>query len=77
MDTAAALLAANLRRYRVAAGLSQEALAHAANLHVNAIGLLERGQRDPRLSTLRALAQALTAASEQPVSVADLIAGIK
>src|SRR5437016_9778703 len=34
-----------LRRYRLAAGLSQEALADRANLSVRAISALERGER--------------------------------
>jgi predicted transcriptional regulator len=69
-------LAANLRRLREDAGLSQEALAHAADLHPNAIGLLERGQRDPQLSTLLALVRALDAASTETVTIADLTADL-
>lgn len=73
----AAVLAANLRRYRERAALSQEALAHAADLHPNAIGLLERGERDPRLGTLIAIARAITDESDEHVTAADLIAGVE
>lgn len=76
VDRPRVTLAANLRRHRLVVGLSQEELAHAANLHPNAIGLIEREERDPRLSTLRALARALDAHGEQTVTVADLVTGI-
>ena len=49
-----------LRRYRVAAGLSQEALAERAGVTAQAISALERGlRRTPYLSTVRLLAGAL------------------
>jgi transcriptional regulator with XRE-family HTH domain len=49
-----------LRRYREAAGCSQEALAERAGLSKNAIGALERGERrHPHPDTLRRLAAAL------------------
>ncbi len=49
-----------LRRYRQTAVLSQEALAGRANLSVQAIGQLERGDRRvPRLETVQLLATAL------------------
>lgn len=51
--------AANLRRARRNAGLSQEALGDAAGMHRTAIGLLERGARVPRIDTLLKLAVAL------------------
>ena len=51
--------ARNLRKYRVESALSQEALASRARLHRTEISLLERGDRDPRLSTVVRLAGAL------------------
>lgn len=51
--------ARNLRKHRVESALSQEALASRARLHRTEISLLERGDRDPRLSTVVRLAHAL------------------
>lgn len=48
-----------VREVRVAAGLSQEALAEAAGLHRTYISLLERARRSPSLSTLDAIGRAL------------------
>src|SRR5215831_4843851 len=53
-------LASMLRRHRVTAGLSQEALAERAGLSVRGVSDLERGlSRAPRLDTLTRLADAL------------------
>ena len=46
----------NLRRVRRREGLSQEELAVRASLHRTEIGLLERGERVPRIDTLLRLA---------------------
>jgi len=55
-----------LRRYRLAAGLSQEALAERARVSTNGIGALERGdRRTPQRETLTLLAQALALNAEQ------------
>jgi transcriptional regulator with XRE-family HTH domain len=51
--------AANLRSHRERAGLSQEGLAHACDLHRTEISLLERCKRSPRLETIVVLARAL------------------
>jgi len=51
--------AQNLRRLRLQAGLSQEALGYKCDLHRTEISLLERAGRDPRLSTIVRLARAL------------------
>jgi transcriptional regulator with XRE-family HTH domain len=63
--------AANLRDARARAGLSQERLSSLARLHRTEISLLERGERDPRLSTIVRLARALDCT---PRSLLDEIA---
>lgn len=64
--------AANLRGHRQRAGLSQEALAEACNLHRTEISLLERCKRSPRLETLVILSRGL----ELP-EVSELLKGIR
>ena len=64
--------AANLRRQRERAGLSQEALADACDLHRTEISLLERCKRSPRLETIVILSRGLRLAS-----AAELLSGIR
>ncbi|MGW2086642.1 helix-turn-helix domain-containing protein [Streptomyces sp. NPDC001880] len=52
-------LADNLRKYRRAAGLSQEQLAHRAGLSVGPVRKIEQGDDGVRMETLHALARAL------------------
>ena len=55
-----------LRRYRVAVGISQEALAERAGLSAQAVSAIERGERRaPRRETVAALARALALDAEQ------------
>ncbi len=61
----------NLRAYREARGLSQEALGDACGLHRTEISPLERGGRDPRLSTIVRLARGLG------VKPRDLLEGVR
>ena len=63
-----ALVGRNLRRHRLAAGLSQEALADAAGLDRTYVSGLERGVRNPTVKVLYNLATALN------VRIADLVA---
>ncbi len=63
--------ATNLREARLRSGLSQEHLAASCDLHRTEISLLERRQRDPRLSTIVRLARCLG------VTPADLLTGIE
>ena len=53
------VFARNVRRERKRKGLSQERLAAACRLHRTEISLLERGAREPRLSTIVRVARAL------------------
>jgi transcriptional regulator with XRE-family HTH domain len=62
--------AANLRRARTAAGISQEELGNRCDLHRTEISLLERAGREPRLGTIVKLAGALE------TTAGDLAAGI-
>jgi transcriptional regulator with XRE-family HTH domain len=48
-----------VRRFREAAGLSQEALAARAAIHRTYIGGIERGERNPTLLMIHRLARAL------------------
>lgn len=61
----------NLKAARKRAGLSQEALGHAVDLHRTEVSLLERAGRDPRLETIVKLARGL----EIPAS--ELLVGIE
>jgi transcriptional regulator with XRE-family HTH domain len=51
--------AANLRKARAEAGISQEELASRCELHRTEISLLERAGREPRLATMVKLAGSL------------------
>ncbi len=71
MPTPIERFAGNLRRQRLRAGLSQEALGYECDLHRTEISLLERAGREPRLTTIVKLARALK------ISACDLLAGIE
>ncbi|HYI44529.1 MAG TPA: helix-turn-helix transcriptional regulator [Actinomycetota bacterium] len=61
----------DLLSIRKAAGLTQEQVADRSGLHVNYIGGLERGERNPTMVTLAALAAGLGC------DVTDLVSGIR
>ncbi|HSS04698.1 MAG TPA: helix-turn-helix transcriptional regulator [Solirubrobacterales bacterium] len=67
----ATLFGRNLNRARSRAGLSQEELAIRATLHRTEIGLLERGERLPRIDTVIKVAGALS------IPPTELIKGIE
>lgn len=58
-DGELAALGREVRRFRDAAGLSQEELAHRSGLHRNYIGGIERGERNVGVKTLFRLAASL------------------
>lgn len=60
----------NLRRARKATGMSQETVAIRASVHRTEVGMLERGERMPRIDTALKMAGAVDA------SLADLVDGI-
>jgi transcriptional regulator with XRE-family HTH domain len=63
--------ARNLRKERARRGLSQEALAAAADMHRTEVSLLERAQREPRLTTIVRLARGLK------IKPADLLESLR
>ncbi len=63
--------AVNLRRIRKGRGLSQEAMASLAGIHRTEASLLERGKREPRMTTLVKLAAVLE------VPLGDLFEGVE
>ncbi|HEX3912167.1 MAG TPA: helix-turn-helix transcriptional regulator [Steroidobacteraceae bacterium] len=62
-------LGAGIRAWRKRRNLTQEALAAAAKIHVNALGRVERGEANPTLKVLWKIATKLK------LSVAQLILG--
>jgi transcriptional regulator with XRE-family HTH domain len=62
-----------LRQYRTAAGLSQEALAHEADLHRTYVSQLERGLKSPSLAAIEALADALNAKPHELIRAAEVV----
>jgi transcriptional regulator with XRE-family HTH domain len=62
---AGALVARNIRRLRVAQGLSQEALAVDAEIDRTYVSRLERGLENPSVAVLERLAKALSANIEE------------
>ena len=67
----AGLFAALLRRHRLAAGLTQEALAERASLSARGISDLERGLKAPQPATVALLARALALPPEEARALAE------
>ena len=61
----------NLRRLRLANGMTQEALSDASQLDPGEISRLERGDRNPRLLTIVRIARGLD------VTLPELLAGVE
>jgi transcriptional regulator with XRE-family HTH domain len=70
-----AALGAAIRQLRKEAGLSQEALSEAADVHPTHVGGIERGVRNPSYATLLRLAGALGTSLGTVTSLADEIGG--
>jgi transcriptional regulator with XRE-family HTH domain len=68
MDDIRQRLAGNLRKLRIAKGLSQEAFADHAGIHRTYVSDLERGARNPTISVVEKLARGLG------VTASDLLA---
>ena len=62
------ILARNLRRLRISAGLSQEELADRAGLHRTYISSVERAQRNVSLENLFKIAQGLGVNAQELIS---------
>jgi transcriptional regulator with XRE-family HTH domain len=63
--------ATNVVRARKAAKLTQEQVSERSGVHVTEVSRIERGLRDPRMTTLIRMARALD------VSPANLLDGVK
>jgi|SRR5215469_846302 len=76
MEKEADGFAALLRHFRLAAGMSQEALAQRSGLSADAIAALERGRRTrPRAFTLGVLADALALGADDRARLLSALAG--
>jgi len=62
MDRWRAVLGANVKRLRLAAGLTQERLAHDAEIDLTYLGGIERGRRNPSLLVMARIAAVLKVA---------------
>jgi DNA-binding XRE family transcriptional regulator len=58
-DRASKAFGQRIRELRAREGLSQDGLAHTSGIHLTSIGRIERGGREPRLTTILKLAQGL------------------
>lgn len=59
MSKIAELVGHRIREYRAKKGLSQEELAHRADLHTAHLGQIERGEKSPTLDSLEKVVNAL------------------
>jgi transcriptional regulator with XRE-family HTH domain len=70
-DKASAALGQRMRELRAREGISQDGLAREADVHPTAIGRIERGGREPRLTTILRLAHGLGVEPGEPVNGLD------
>ncbi len=67
-----------IRKYRTAAGMSQDKLAELCDVSSKHIGVLERGERSPSLETLINIANALNVSADMLLcDVLDTQVGIR
>lgn len=59
------VFAANLRRIREERGLSQERLAHTADLNMTHVAKIERSEREPGVRTVSKLATTLEISADE------------
>ncbi len=57
---------------RVKRGLSREKLAEMADLHTGTIGTIERGEKEPSITTLEQIAAALNIEFEDLINVSNV-----
>jgi len=65
-----------VRKLRVAMDLSQEELAFKAGVHRTYLGSIERGERNPSLKNIAAIAKALNITLSQLFSFDDAKSGV-
>lgn len=61
----------NIRQIRISKSLSQEEVAYTADIPVNQIGRIERGEINPTISTLYVIADALDTPLASLISVEE------
>lgn len=66
-----------IKRYRLAAGLSQEELADVAGIHRTHVGFLERGERSSSIDVLVRVSEALKVPASQVLAEAEALADLK
>lgn len=60
-----AIFAANVRRHRLALGLSQEELAERAGVHRTYVGMLERSEKNVTIYNIERIADALRVSPDE------------
>ena len=66
--SASIMLGDELRKYREAAGLTQDELAHRASVHRTYVSMLERNKKSPTLDVLFRLCRAMNIPAARIVS---------
>lgn len=71
-DRASRAFGDRMRELRKREGVSQDGLAHASGIHSTSIGRIERGGREPRLTTILRMAHGL---GVEPGELVDRLKG--